>query len=66
MVSFSVCVCVCVDLWPGQQLSEALVAGICLQEEGGRGKERHREEKQHLGSTDLQESPGTPSTVQLL
>ena len=58
-----VCVCVClsVDLWAGQQLSEAVAAGICLQEEGGRDDERHREERQHLGSTHLPEGPGTQS-----
>lgn len=52
-------VCVCVDLWAGQYLSEALGAGIRLQEEGGRDAERHRQERQYLGPAHLQEGPGT-------
>lgn len=36
---------------------------LCLQEEGGRVKERDCEEKQHLGSTDLQEGPGKENTI---
>lgn len=53
--------CVSVDLWAGQHLFEALAPGFCLQEEGGRDKERHREERQYLGSTPLQEGPGIHS-----
>lgn len=53
-----VCVWLCVDLWTGELHCEAMAAGLCLQEEGGRVKERHREKEQHLGSTHLQESPG--------
>jgi len=48
-----------VDLWAGQHLFEALGARVCLQEEGGRDDEGHREERQYLGSTHLQEGPGT-------
>lgn len=59
VVMVSLHVCVSADLRPGQQLSEALAAGICLQEEGGRDHERHREERQYLGSTDFREGPGT-------
>ena len=53
--------CVSADLWAGQQLSEALGAGLRFQEEGGRDDERHREERQYLGSTHLREGPGTQS-----
>lgn len=53
--------CASVDLWAGQHLSEALAAGICLQEEGGRDDEGHREDRQYLGSTHLPEGPGTQS-----
>lgn len=52
-------VCVSVDLRAGQHPFKALVPGICLQEEGGRDKERHCEERQYLGSIHLQEGPGT-------
>lgn len=54
-------VCVSIDLWTGQHLFEALAPRICLQEEGGRDNERHREERQYLGSTHLREGPGTNS-----
>lgn len=59
------CVWLCVDLWTGELNSEAMAAGLCLQEEGGRVKERCREEEQHLGSTHLQEGPGktTPNST---
>lgn len=52
-----------VDLWAGQQLPEALAAGVRLQEEGSRDVERHREERQHLGSTHFPESSGIPDVV---
>lgn len=55
----SLYVCTSVDLWASQHLCEALAAGIRLQAEAGRDVERHREEGQYLGSTHLQESPGT-------
>lgn len=52
------CVSMCVDIWSGKLDCEAMAAGLCLQEEGGRIKERDCQEKQHLGSNDLQEGPG--------
>lgn len=52
-----------VDLWTGQQLTEALAAGVRLQEEGSRNVERHCEERQHLGSTHFPESSGTPNRL---
>lgn len=53
--------CASVDLWTGQHVFEALAPEFCLQEEGGRVKERHREERQYLGSTPLQKGPGKHS-----
>lgn len=54
---------VCVDIWSGELDSQAMAAGLCLQEERGRVKERDCEEKQYLGSNDLQEGPGKENTI---
>lgn len=48
----------CSDLWAGEHTAEALAARLRHQEERVGAAQRCRQEGQHVGQTNLQQSPG--------